>query len=160
MTSSKFVRWGGIASIVTGLSTAAATIMQGNSGQLLNWIYMISTIATVIALSAIYLFQKESAGTLGTVAVVVALVGALLLLFDSLEMIATSIYGLGVILLGFATIRAGRFPSWIGWGWIASLILGIPGFIFPNMQSLFFLLGAIAIAVSFIGAGFIMLSKT
>ncbi|MBC8335109.1 MAG: hypothetical protein ISR59_08345 [Anaerolineales bacterium] len=46
MTTSTFIRWGGIAPIVTGLNTAGATIMQGNKGQILIWIKVKITVNT------------------------------------------------------------------------------------------------------------------
>jgi hypothetical protein len=117
-------------------------------------VYVVSNVATLIALVGIYLFQRNSAGVFGLIAFVVAFVGALLLTFDyNLEM-STMIYALGLILIAIAALRAGSFPKWVPWVWLAATIIGIPGTFLPDLQDTLFLLGAILFGAGFIGAGF------
>ena len=150
MNMSQFIRWSGVAAIVTGVFGIIAALGAGASAP---WVYIVSNIATLIALIGIYLFQKKSAGLFGLIAFLVAFVGALLLAFDYNLETSTMIYALGLILIAIAALRASSFPKWVPWMWLAATIIGIPGTFLPDLQQTLFLLGAILFGAGFIGAG-------
>jgi hypothetical protein len=150
MNTSTFVRWSGVAAIITGIFGIIAALGTGASAP---WIYVVSNVATVIALLGIYLFQRESAGVFGLIAFLVAFAGALLLTFNYALEMSTMVYALGLVLLAIAALRAGSFPRWVPWMWLAATIVGIPGTFLPDLQNTLFLLGAILFGVGFIGAG-------
>lgn len=150
MNMSQFVRWSGVAAIVTGVFGIIAALGTGASAP---WVYTVSNIATLIALIGIYLFQKNSAGVFGSIAFLVAFAGALLLTFAYNLETSTMIYALGLILIAIAALRAGSFPKWVPWMWLAATIVGIPGTFLPDLQQTLFLIGAILFGAGFIGAG-------
>jgi hypothetical protein len=157
MNTSQIVRWSGVAAIVTGIFGVIAALGTGASAP---WIYTVSNVATLIALIGIYLFQKDSAGIFGLVAFLVAFAGALLLTFAYNLETSTIIYALGLILIAIAALRAGSFPKWVPWMWLAATIVGIPGAFLPDLQQTLFLLGAILFGAGFIGAGLSLWKST
>jgi hypothetical protein len=150
MNTSQFVKWSGVAAIITGIFGIIAALGTGASAP---WIYWVSNIATLIALVGIYLFQKDSAGVFGLIAFLVAFAGALLLTFDYNLETSTMVYAFGLILIAIAALIAGAFPKWVPWMWLAATIVGIPGTFLPDLQNTLFLLGAILFGAGFIGAG-------
>jgi hypothetical protein len=150
MNTSQFVRWSGVAAIVTGIFGIVAALGVGASAP---WVYVVSNIATLIALIGIYLFQKDTAGVFGLVAFLVAFAGALLLTFAYNLELSTMIYALGLILIAIAALRAGAFPKWVPWLWLVATLVGIPGTFLIDLQQTLFLLGAIFFGAGFIGAG-------
>ena len=156
MNRNSFFRISGAAAILAAVSTIGGTIVEVNPASNQEWIYFVSTLATVLALSGIYFLQKDAAGTLGLIGFLVALAGNLLLFIPD-PVIGGSVYALGLVILGIAIIRGKVFASWIGWLWIISPILALPGFALPNLQSVLFLTGAIVSALGFLGAGIALL---
>lgn len=155
MSTSDFIRWSGIAAILAGVFTLAGTILELNPTPSLTWIYLVLTLTTIIALVGIYIYQKESAGTLGLVGFIVALAGNLLLFLPD-PIIGGSVYALGLLLVGVAALKADSFPHWIPWLWVAAPLIGIPGFMLPDLESILFLLASAAFAFGFFGAGYSM----
>ena len=94
MKMSQIVQWSSVAAIVTGIFGFITALGAGSSAP---WVYMVSNIATLIALVGIYLFQKESAGVFGLIAFLVALAGALMLTFSYALETSTMVYALGLI---------------------------------------------------------------
>ena len=150
MNVSQFVRWSSVAAVVTGVFGIIAALGAGPSA---SWVYTVSNIATLIALIGIYFFQKNSAGTFGLIAFLVAFGGALLLTFAYNLETSTMIYALGLILIAIAALRAGSFPRWVPLIWLAATIVGIPGTVLPDFQQTLFLIGAVLFGAGFIGAG-------
>lgn len=150
MNTSQFIRWSGVASIVTGIFGIIAALGTGETAP---WIYTVSNIATIIALIGVYLFQREKAGIFGLIAFLVAFAGALLLTFSYSLETSTMVYALGLVLIAISALRSASFPKWIPWMWLAAIIVGIPGTFLPNQQDILFLLGAILFGAGFIGAG-------
>lgn len=59
MSTSTFVRYSGVAAIMAGLFTVAGTLLELNVIPASGWVYLVSTLATVLALIGIYLYQKQ-----------------------------------------------------------------------------------------------------
>ena len=150
MNTSQFVRWSGVAAVITGI---LGIVLAFEVGQNAPWLYMVSNVVTLIALVGIYFYQKDSAGIFGLIAFLVALIGALLLTFSFNLETSTMVYALGLILIAIAALRANSFPKWIPWIWLAATIIGIPGTFLPNLQQILFVLGAVCFGIGFIGAG-------
>ena len=155
MTISNFIRWSGVAAILAGIFTLSGTILELNPTPSLSWVYLVLTLTTIITLVGIYLFHKEATGALGLVGFIVALAGNLLLIYPN-PIIGGSVYALGLLLIGIAALNANSFPRWIPWLWIAAPLIGIPGFMLSDLESILFLLGSAAFALGFIGAGYTM----
>lgn len=150
MNTSQFVRWSGVAAIVTGIGNVIISLGVGASAP---WIYIVTNVATLIALIGIYLFQKDSAGVMGLIAFLVASAATLLLTFAFNLSLSAMAYAIGLVLIAIATLRAGVFPKWVPWIWLAATIVGIPGVFLPDLEQTFFLLGSILFGAGFIGAG-------
>jgi hypothetical protein len=159
MSTSKFIRYSGAAAIVAGLFTVIGTILELNPTPALGWIYLVSTLTTMVTLVGIYLYQRGTAGTLGLIGFLVSLLGNLLLFFPN-PAIGGSIFALGLVLIGVAILRANSFSKWIPWLWIVAPIIAVFGFIQPTVEAPLFLFGAVASGLGFLGAGMKMWSST
>ncbi len=153
MKTSQFIKWSGVVAIVAGIASIVAAFGVGATTP---WIYWVSNIATLIALIGIFLHQRDSAGTFGLIAFLVAFVGALFITFAYESDTSGIVYALGLVLLAIAVLRAGSFPKWVPWLWIGAIIVGIPGMFLPDMEQLLFLLAAFLFGGGFIGAGIIL----
>jgi hypothetical protein len=91
---------------------------------------------------------------LGLIGFGVAMLGNLMLFFESLFMLAGAIYALGLIVLGIGALKAGKFPRWVPILWIVAPLVGAPGFFSESISNLFFILGAIVYGLGLIGAGY------
>lgn len=152
MTSTTFIRFSGLAAIAAGLFTVAGSLLELNLIPSATWIYWISTLATILALIGLHIFQKEEAGALGLVGFLVSLLGNLLLFYPD-PMIGGSVFALGLILLGVAILKANTFAKWIPWLWIVSPMIAIFGFVIPAYEAPLFLFGAVASGLAFLGIG-------
>jgi len=77
--------------------------------------------------------------------------------FGPFFLVSTVAQTVGILLLAIATLRAKVFPRWIGWLFIATLVLGVVSFLpfVPNfLGNLAPVLGSVAIA----GVGYALLS--
>ena len=158
MTQSKFIRWSGLAAILTGLLVVTGEFLELTGNQQ-EWIYMLLDVALLVALTGVYLFQRHQAGIWGTLGYFVALVGTLTLLLDFsaefLYPVGASILGAGLILLAISALKAGKLPRWAPVLWIIAPVIGLPG-LFWQALSVPFISTAAAVffASGFIGVGY------
>lgn len=148
MATSTFIRWSGLAAILAGLTS---TVLGADSTP--GWLYLVSSLLTIIALVGIYLYLRERAGIWALLGFVLGLVGNLLFVFDFPFEIGSGIYALGLILLGVGALRAKQFPAWVPWAWILAPVIGIPGLFLSSLADALFMLGGFAFAAGTIGAG-------
>ncbi len=148
MNTAQIIRWSGAAAIVAG----AFGMYNAYAGEVV-WAYTLSMGATLFAFVGIYLYQRESAGTLGLVGFVLAAGGLLLEISELTPGLSNLILALGVVILAIASLRADSFPKWVPWFWIAAPVFGILGFALPEFEITFFLLSTSLFGLGMIGAG-------
>jgi hypothetical protein len=73
--------------------------------------------------------------------------------------IGGGLYALGLILLAVGSLKAGVFSRWVAWLWIASVVIGIPGFAVQSLMAVFFAAGGLAIGAAFVLAGYELWSR-
>lgn len=160
MNSANLVRWSGIAAILAGLLGIAVSFFDENTPSVFAWVYIISNLLTILALIGIYLYQKDEAGLLGLIGFGVAMLGNLMLFIEGLYMVAGAVYAIGLIVLGIGALKAGKFPRWVPILWIVAPLIGSPGFFSESLTNLFFFLGAVVYGLGFIGAGYILWTRS
>lgn len=159
MNNSSFIRWTGLAAIFAGVFNAAGAILDANPPSYIGIIYLGATVTTLAALAGFYQYQKDEAGSWGLLGVLAILVGNLFFFSESTIALGSSVLGLGLILLAFGSFRAGKFPRWVPVLWVLAILIGLPGFLLPDLRETLFIIGAVTFAAGFAGAGYTMWSR-
>ena len=154
MNIATFIRLSGLVAIIAGILNVLSGVPDQVPESALPWVRRVADIAALIALIGIYLYQRKATGTFGLIAFIVALTAVLMLIFSFNYELAIMIYGVGLILLAIAALRANTFPRWVPSMWIIAPQLGIGGFLMPNLLAILTLLATIAFALGFIGVGY------
>lgn len=150
MRTDQMVKWGGAAAIVAGILGIANILLGGVTG-----IYYGGLVFTLAAVIGIYLFLRDRPGTLALVGFALAAIG-LVLSIVGLPGISEAAYGLGMVLLGIAALRAGSFPAWVPWSWIAAVVIGISGTFLAGMENILFPTSSILFGLGLVGAGVVL----
>jgi hypothetical protein len=58
--------------------------------------------------------------------------------------------------LAVAILRTQAFPSWVAWLWILAVVVALPAFFLPELETLFFAAGGVAFGLGFLGAGYLL----
>lgn len=156
MSRSRILRLGGVVAAVAGLWTAATAFLSFEATP--EWVYFVGTVLTVFALFTIYAALVELGGTVGLLGFALASAGNLMFLGEAVfgEMAFTvggAVFALGLVLLGITNLRSRVFSPLVGWLWIASVALGLPGFALPSLMAAFFAAGGLTLGVGFALAG-------
>lgn len=158
MTTSNFIHWSGAFAISGGISTLimayGMAFMRESPPKWGSLLYLALFLSMPIALVGIYLHQKETAGSFGLIAFLVALAGVVFLIARS--DLGASVLALGLILVSVSLLRAASFPIWVPWLWIAAMVLYLLGTLLNNSQPSisFILLATIVFSLGFLGAGY------
>jgi hypothetical protein len=167
----RFLQVCGLAAILTGVLTIFASSIE-TAGAFLETVptatmdaaYVLSNILALVAFTGVYIIQRKEAGLLNLVGYLIILfanilmvVGGAVLSAEQSIMIGGSLYALGGIIIGIATLKAGLFPRWIPMLWILTPVIGLPGFILGGMASpLLLFAGSILFSIALVGAGAVM----
>ena len=176
MSSSSLVRFGG------GLASAAAGILL-LLGHVLNLggdpeygtvpgasSVLVAHIILVVALVALYAAQADESGLLGSLGMVLGVIGTTLVsgaevdaLFAAgvsgmLSVLGGLAFFIGLILFGIATMRAGVFPRWAGLLLIVGDIVFGAGDFTRSAAPVVFVVGALITCAGFVWLGVALLS--
>lgn len=157
MKQSDIFRMGSLVTMVAGLWSVvnAALPLETTSGL----IFFTGSVLTIFALFVIYAAQAQASGLLGLAGFLLAAIGNFVFLGEGLWggdvfVIGGGLYALGLILLGIASLKADVFSRWVAWLWIASVVVGIPGFAVQSLMDLFFAAGGVVLGAAFMWAGY------
>jgi len=157
MKPSDIFRLGGLVTMVAGLWSVVNAVLplETTSGL----IFFAGTVLAIFALFVIYAALAQASGLLGLAGFLTAVIGNFVFLGeglwgDDVFEIGGGLYALGLILLGIASLKAGVFSRWVAWLWIASVVVGIPGFAVQSLMDLFFAAGGVALGAAFVLAGY------
>ena len=157
MKQSDIFRLGGLVTMVAGLWSVvnAALPLETTSGL----IFFAGSVLTIFALFVIYAAQAQPSGLLGLAGFLLAAIGNFVFLGEGLWgedvfVIGGGLYALGLIVLGIANLKAGVFSRRVAWLWIASVVVGIPGFAVQSLMEIFFAAGGLALGAAFVLAGY------
>ena len=154
MDNITFIRLSGLVAILAAILNVLSGMPDQVPESALTWVRRAADIAALIALIGIYLYQREVMGALGSIALGLALIAILMLIFHVKYEQSIIIYAAGLFLLAIATLRADTFPRWVPSMWIIAPLLGIPGLFIPNLQTILTLLATGSFALGFIGFGY------
>jgi hypothetical protein len=157
MNQLDIVRLGGSVTLIAGLWTAMNALLPFETTP--DWVFLAGTALTLVALFVVYAMQVRVGGLFGLAGFVLAVTGNFVflgegLLGDDAFVIGGGLYALGLILLGIASLRAGVFSRWVAWLWIASVVVGIPGFVVGSLMEVLFAAGGVALGAAFVLAGY------
>lgn len=157
MKQSNIIRLGGLVTAIAGLWTAVNALLPFERTP--GWVFVGATVLSISALFVVYALQVRASGLLGLAGFVSATIGNFVflgegLLGDDVFFIGGGLYALGLILLGSASLRAGVFSRWVGWLWIASVVVGIPGFAVGSLMEVLFAAGGVVLGAAFVLAGY------
>jgi hypothetical protein len=145
MPSSDFIKWGGLAGVVAGVTyllsgiinlfASQSPVFVSFSDYLIDILYGVGLLSTLGAIAGLHYLQRERYGRTGAAGSLMTLVGFALLLVataatllaggDALAVvfrIGALTASVGLVLLGSATLRARVLPRWCG----VLLIAGSP----------------------------------
>lgn len=157
MKQSDIFRLGGLVTLIAGLWTAVSAFLSFETTP--GWVFFVGTVLSVFAMFAVYAAQVQASATWGLAGFVAASLGNLIFLGEGLWgeiafAIGGGLYAIGLILLAVGSLKAGVFSRWVAWLWIASVIIGIPGFAVQSLMALFFAAGGLALGAAFVLAGY------
>jgi hypothetical protein len=145
MSSSNWIRWGGLAGVAAGTMYALTAILSlfapqeavfdSISDYLIEVIFVVGLAGTLIVVASLHALQKDSYGRLGAAGSLITFTGYALLLvaaaattlagrevLDTVFPVGVLAILLGSILLGIMTLRARLLPWWCA----VFLIVGFP----------------------------------
>lgn len=168
MTRSNLLRWDGVIAVLAGLLVIAVSFLPQElrfPGPLApsdptRWLYWAVGLTTLFALIGVYTIQIEESGVWGLAGFSLATIGNALFLAEDVAILAGSIMAAGIVLLGIGTWTGGKLPRWIPGLWFASVLIGLPGAFLDNMAHTLNVIGGIPFALAFIGAGYILWTRT
>jgi hypothetical protein len=152
VSSSNLLRWGGIAAVIGGVLYVLTGIMGLFASQeevfdsfidyLIEVLFVLALVGTLVAIAGLHVLQKERYGPLGAAGSLTAFVGHVLLLVAAAATTLAGREALGIVfllgslvalvgltLLGAMTLRARVLPKWCG----VLLIVGLPLTVFLDI---------------------------
>lgn len=144
--ASVLIRLGGLAAAAGGVLWSLLWLMDmgtavflrglgitiGNMAALDNVVYVLLLLGIIVGVAALHALQREHYGFLGTLASLIAFVGAALLTYgvsgrsgDLLFYLGLLLTTVGLVALGIVTTGAGVLPKWCG----VSILVGSPLFV-------------------------------
>ena len=159
MSRIHLIRWSGLAAILAGLLRGIASFTPTATSAGLQLFYFAIDVLLLLAALGVYTFQKQETGRWGVVGILLALIGAGLLLGHDvvnalafLYPVAAFLFAVGISVLAIRSWKAGTLPRWVSTLLVASTILGILGFFVKGFDILFVISGVI-FGIGLIGAG-------
>ena len=159
MSHRNLIRWGGLAAVLAGILRGIASFTPTATSAGLHLFYFAIDVLLLLAALGVYTFQKQETGRWGVVGILLALIGAGLLLGHDvvnalafLYPVAAFLFAVGISVLAIRSWKAGTLPRWVSTLLIASTILGILGFFVKGFDILFVISGVI-FGIGLIGAG-------
>lgn len=118
MSTSKFIRWTGIAVIIAAISLLSAQFIPDTP----LIIYGVSLIGSLIGFIGIHQYHKDSAGALSLISVIVLLL-AFFFYGTGSDNIGDIVFPIAFLLLGIACYQSAKFPRWAADALILSVVI-------------------------------------
>jgi len=152
------IRLGGLAAVLAGILRVFSSVLPTTSPRIMA-LYLVIDILLLISSIGLFEFQRLEAGIPGTLAVLLQVLGALILIGRDLAILSDAFYPIGALtfavgldLFAITSWKAKTLPRWVLLLLILSTVIGPIGFFSP---SLFFLFEAsgIVFGIGFASAG-------
>jgi hypothetical protein len=163
MSRRNALRWSGAAAIVGGLLLIPGTMMSEQAPW--SWLNTLAWLLVTFGMMGIFAVQVEESGLAGFLGFVLFVASAVFLIGGGQSMGADSaavaeVLGLvGLILLGFGTLAARKFPRWVPWLWFATIVLALPAEFIPGMATVLAAASAVTAGLGIAGAGYYLFSR-
>ena len=152
------IRLGGLAAILAGILRGLSSVLPTPSGRIMT-LYLVIDVLLLVSSIGLFEFQRLKAGALGSLALVLEIVGALILIARDLVVLGAAVYPAGALmfavgldLFAIASWRSRTLPRWILILLIVSTVIGPIGFFSPGLAVLFTASG-ILFGIGFASAG-------
>lgn len=153
----KALRFSGLAAIVGSL-----LLIPGSISLEPPWSTMgiLGALLLIYGLVGIYAVQVEQSGLAGLLGFLFLVAGSFTITSSGdivgipSWLLGTVFSSLGLILLGIGTLAARKFPRWVAWLWIATVVIGLPAAGIPSLEKPLALAASVLMAAGMTGAGF------
>lgn len=155
MTKNTLLQLSGLAAILGGaLRVADAFLSSAATVNLQQFAYFLTDLMLIFGLCGIYLSRSDRLGVSGLLGYVAAITGLLIVrsFGPSAYLVGASVTLLGVVAIGVAILVKDAFPKLAPILWIASLIVGLIGFL-PVGMNWSVTLAGVLFGLGFIAAG-------
>lgn len=155
------IRLGGLAAILAGILRGLSSVLPTPSGRIMT-LYLVIDVLLLVSSIGLFEFQRVKAGAMGTLAFLLQILGALILIARDLGILGASVYpvgglvfAIGLDLFVIASWRSKTLPRWILILLVLSTVIGPIGFFSPRLAVLFTASG-ILFGIGFASAGVAM----
>ena len=158
MVKTNLIRPGGLAAVGAGILRVLSSVLPTTSRSIMA-LYLAIDILLLISSIGLFEFQRLEAGIPGTLAVLLQVLGALILLGRDLAILSDAFYPMGALtfavgldLFAITSWKAKTLPRWVLLLLVLSTVIGPIGF-FSQSLSILFVTSGIMFGIGFAGAG-------
>jgi hypothetical protein len=157
MSTSKLIRWSGLASVLAGLWTMVTPFAPVGSDQMAY--FALGTILMVFTDTGVYAAQVRESGWWGFAGYVGVIIGEVLFMVegspqDPIGVLAGMLYAVGLLALAVGTWRGGVFSKRAPSLWLAAIVIGIPGYGIVALTDVLTAIASLAFSLGFVLAGY------
>jgi len=152
------IRLGGLTAVLAGILRVFSSVLPTTSPRI-KALYLVIDILLLISSIGLFEFQRLEAGIPGTLAVLLQILGALILIGRDLAILSDAFYPIGALtfavgldLFAITSWKAKTLPRWVLFLLILSTVIGPIGFFSPSLSILFAASG-IVFGIGFASAG-------
>jgi len=152
------IRLGGLTAVLAGILRVFSSVLPTTSPRI-KALYLVIDILLLISIIGLFEFQRLEAGIPGTLAVLLQVLGALILIGRDLAILSDAFYPIGALtfavgldLFAITSWKAKTLPRWVLLLLILSTVIGPIGFFSPSLSILFAASG-IVFGIGFASAG-------
>jgi len=152
------IRLGGLAAILAGILRGLSSVLPTPSGRIMT-LYLVIDVLLLVSSIGLFEFQRVKAGAMGTLAFLLQIIGALILIARDLAILGASVYPVGGLIFAvgldlfvIASWRSKTLPRLILILLVLSTVIGPIGFFSPGLAVLFTASG-ILFGIGFASAG-------
>ena len=158
MVKINLIRLGGLTAVLAGILRVFSSVLPTTSPRI-KALYLVIDILLLISIIGLFEFQRLEAGIPGTLAVLLQVLGALILIGRDLAILSDAFYPIGALtfavgldLFAITSWKAKTLPRWVLLLLILSTVIGPIGFFSPSLSILFAASG-IVFGIGFASAG-------
>ena len=158
MVKINLIRLGSLTAVLAGILRVFSSVLPTTSPRI-KALYLVIDILLLISIIGLFEFQRLEAGIPGTLAVLLQVLGALILIGRDLAILSDAFYPIGALtfavgldLFAITSWKAKTLPRWVLLLLILSTVIGPIGFFSPSLSILFAASG-IVFGIGFASAG-------
>ena len=149
MSISNFVRLSGIVTILVAITILSTEFIQDTP----IIIYGLTLIGSLIGFIGIHQFQKDKAGVLSIISVIVLLL-TFVFYGSGRDELGDITFPFAFLFLGFASYRSRKFPRWASIALILGVVISLIGSSLPSFPNMIDVIDAFIFAAGFFAIGY------